>query len=72
MRRAQLSTIISALEDVANRVSALADEISARPGNTNRTVGAQGESSGDIATLFEVERALRGALRRLNRLRPSE
>ena len=53
--RAELSTISSTLEEVARRVTALAEQ--ARDGGDH-----------DLAAeLFTVERSLRGALRRLER-----
>jgi hypothetical protein len=53
---AELSSLATALEELAGRVTAIADELSG------------GERDDVAVELFEVERALGGARRRLGRL----
>lgn len=60
MSQAQLSAIVTALEDLTARISVMAEE--AADGDD-----ATGDSAG--SSLFEVERSLRGALRRLDAIR---
>lgn len=61
MSQAQLSAIVTALEDLTARISVMAEE-AAGDGDD-----ATGDSAG--SSLFEVERSLRGALRRLDTIR---
>ncbi|HUQ39788.1 MAG TPA: hypothetical protein VM030_06500 [Acidimicrobiales bacterium] len=53
---AELSSVATALEELATRVSALADGLSG------------GRREGKAADLYEIERALAGAHRRLTKL----
>lgn len=58
---AELSSIASSLGELAQRVSALAEQ-------ANRADPGDPASGADLATdLFDVERSLKGALRRLER-----
>jgi hypothetical protein len=58
-RHAELSSLGSSLDDLVRRVTALADS-------------ARREAADDVAAeLFAVERSLKGALRRLERLAAS-
>jgi hypothetical protein len=62
----ELSSMAATLEDLARRVTAMAEESSRRPGDN---VGGGGRRAVSISQeLFEVERSLAEAVRRLGAL----
>lgn len=69
--RAELSSISSSLGDLTRRVSTLAEEVrgpSGRQGAGGADDGADASGSELASELFTVERSLKGALRRLERV----
>ncbi len=78
MTPAQLSALVTALEELTARVSALAEEAAGGPvtglppsagARTARGVSGPAGHHEIGGALFEVERSLQGALRRLAQLR---